>query len=424
MTVDSQPACATPLSELRSGASAATVAELPRQVLDILRQRGVTAGPVLLLTSAPLHSRKLDSAPQFQLTRGGIGMGATLLGQGDFAAVVLLLENTALAELEPLLVSVAARLKAGVVLILQLRGAALRTLLQPQQEQPLGNREAVHLLLLRSGYDRVWAHSRGVMTLRVSAKRAPASRPLKTCSIIVPVFNESETFPELMRRVLNKRLDHLGLEREIILIESNSTDGTREQVAAFAMTPGVRILWQDRPLGKGHAVRQGFTAATGDIILIQDADLEYDVNDYDALLEPLLEDRAAFVLGSRHSGGPGMRRFTDQRLLGEVFNFGHHCFTALINVLYGQHMRDPFTMFKVFRRDCLHGLQLECNRFDFDHELVIKLLLKGYRPLEIPVRYRSRSFNEGKKIRPFRDALTWLVADVKYRFQPLRPRLE
>jgi hypothetical protein len=422
MTVESHPASATPLSELRSDASAATATELPRQVLEILQQRGVTAGPVLLLTSAPLHGRKLDSAPQFQLTLGGIGMAATLLGQSDFAAVVLILENTAPAELEPLLACVAARLKAGALLFLQLRGIALG-LIEPQQEQPLGDREAVHLLLLRSGYDRVWAHSSG-MTLRISAKRAPANSALKTCSIIMPVFNESETFPELMRRVLNKRLDHMGLEREIILVESNSTDGTREQVAAFATTPGVRILWQDRPLGKGHAVRQGFTAATGDIILIQDADLEYDVNDYDALLEPLLEDRAAFVLGSRHSGSPGMRRFTDQRLLAEVFNFGHHCFTMLINVLYGQHMRDPFTMFKVFRRDCLHGLRLECNRFDFDHELVIKLLLKGYRPLEIPVRYRSRSFKAGKKIRPFRDALTWLVADVRYRLQPLRPRLE
>jgi len=138
-------------------------------------------------------------------------------------------------------------------------------------------------LLLRSGYDRVWAHSHR-KALCISAQRALA-RTVRTCSIIVPVFNEQRTFPELMRRLLHKRLDHLGLEREIILIEGNSTDGTRELVAGFAATPGVKILWEDRPLGKGHAVRAGLRVAAGDIVLIQDADLEYDLNDYDALLE-------------------------------------------------------------------------------------------------------------------------------------------
>jgi len=142
------------------------------------------------------------------------------------------------------------------------------------------------------------------------------------------------------------------------------------------------------------------------------------------LLEPLLNDRAAFVLGSRHSSGAGIRKFTDQRLLGMVLNAGHVFFTTVINVLYGQNLKDPFTMFKVFRRDCLHGLQFECDRFDFDHELVIKLVLKGYRPLEIPVSYRSRSFKQGKKIRPLRDAFTWIIADLKYRFERPRPRLD
>jgi glycosyltransferase involved in cell wall biosynthesis len=242
------------------------------------------------------------------------------------------------------------------------------------------------------------------------------------CSIIVPVFNERETFPGLMQALLEKRLDHMGLEREIIVVESNSTDGTRELVANFAATPGVKILWQDRPRGKGHAVREGLRVATGDFVLIQDADLEYDVNDYDALLEPLLQDRAAFVLGSRHTGQVRMRKFTDQRLLGAACDAAHLLFTALINVLYGQNMKDPFTMFKVFRRDCLYGLQFECDRFDFDHELVIKLVLKGYRPLEIPVNYCSRSFKQGKKIRLFRDPPTWIAADLRYRLRRLRPR--
>ena len=288
---------------------------------------------------------------------------------------------------------------------------------------PGGNREEMHLLLLRCGYDRVWIHAHH-RTLCCSARRAAGNSRSRTCSIIVPVFNESRTFPELMRTLLAKRLDHLGLEREIIVVESNSTDGTREQVASFAATPGVTILWEDQPRGKGHAVRAGMRRASGDIVLIQDADLEYDLDDYDALLEPLLHERAAFVLGSRHSGRVRMRRLPEQRVLGTLLDAAHVLFTAFINVLYGQRLRDPFTMFKVFRRDCLYGLQFECNRFDFDHELLIKLLLKGYQPLEVPVRYCSRSFKQGKKIRLFRDPPTWIAADVRYRLRRLRPRFE
>jgi hypothetical protein len=402
MTAESPPALA---SEFRLG-STTVAARLPRQVLSVLQQRGVTGGPVLLLTSAPLIAEELDVAPRFQLTSGSTGDAASLSSRYDFAAVVLFINSPV--TLEPLLSTIAKRLGPGALLVLKLTSTSL-------------DREAAHLLLLRSGYNRVWTHRHGG-TLCSSAHRAPADAAPRTCSIIVPVFNEKDTFPQLMRALLDKRLDHLGLEREIILVESNSTDGTREQVASFEATPGVKILWQDRPQGKGYAVRAGFQAATGDIVLIQDADLEYDLNDYDALLEPLLRDEAAFVLGSRHSGSARMRRFTNQRALGNVLNGAHLFFTALLNVLYGQNMKDPFTMFKVFRRDCLYGLTFECSRFDFDHELVIKLLLKGYRPLEIPVNYCSRSFKQGKKIRFFRDPPTWIAADLKYRLRPLRPK--
>lgn len=402
MTVESPPAF---ISELRLG-STTVAARLPRQVLHVLQQRGVTGGPVLLLTSAPLIAEELDLAPRFQLTSGATGEASSLLGRDDFGAVVLFINSPV--TLEPLLAAIAKRLRPDALLVLKLSSTTL-------------DREAAHLLLLRSGYNRVWTHRHG-RTLCTSAQRAPAEGARRTCSIIVPVFNEKDTFPELMRTLLAKRLDHLGLDREIILVESNSTDGTREQVASFATTPGVKIIWQDRPRGKGYAVREGFQAATGDIVLIQDADLEYDLNDYDVLLEPLLRDQAAFVLGSRHSGSVRMRRFTNQRVLGNVLNGAHLFFTALLNVLYGQNMKDPFTMFKVFRRDCLYGLTFECSRFDFDHELVIKLLLKGYRPLEIPVNYCSRSFTQGKKIRFFRDPPTWIAADLKYRLRPLRPK--
>jgi hypothetical protein len=414
MTVWSNPLCATPLRELRSSGDrleAAAAVELPREAVEILHQRGLVNGSVLLLADGRLRLQQHEAVPQFQVVGATIGEAGTLLNDGDFVAVVLILESTRASELEPILAAIAPSLAPGTALVLAL----------PTNRRSAIDRETAHLLLLRTGYDRMWAHSHRKFPC-ISAQRASAARAVKLCSIIVPVFNERDTFPELMQALLGKRFDHLGLEREIILIESNSTDGTRELVANYAATPGVKILWQDRPRGKGHAVREGLRLATGDIVLIQDADLEYDVNDYDALLEPLLQDRAAFVLGSRHTGRVRMRKFTDQRLLGAACDAAHLLFTALINVLYGQSMKDPFTMFKVFRRDCLYGLQFECNRFDFDHELVIKLVLKGYRPLEIPVNYCSRSFKQGKKIRLFRDPPTWIAADLKYRLRRLRPR--
>ncbi|HEY2465637.1 MAG TPA: glycosyltransferase family 2 protein [Steroidobacteraceae bacterium] len=385
---------------------------------DILRERGVADGStVLVLTDG--SPRRLEAIPQFHLIRGAISDVATVVSRGGFAAVVVILEESCANLLEPILRSIAWSLAPGVTLV--------ATLPTPSSKGAgaLGggpsDRDSAHLLLLRSGYDRVWMHSHR-RKICFSAKRAAATPNAMTCSIIVPVYNERNTFPELMRTLLAKSLDHLGLEREIILVESNSTDGTREQVAGFGSTPGVKILWQDRPRGKGHAVRAGLAVATGDIVLIQDADLEYDINDYDVLLEPLLAGRAAFVLGCRHGGRLRMRRFQEQKLLGETLNLAHLLLAGFINVLYGQNMKDPFTMFKVFRRECLYGLQLECNGFDFDHELVIKLVLKGYRPLEIPVNYRARSFKQGKKISFFRDPPGLIAADLKYRLQRLRPR--
>jgi hypothetical protein len=419
---DRDSADIAPVSELPLGDppyACAPGADLPHQVIDILRQRGIESGHLLLLAEGSFAPRRPQAAPQFQLTRVTASEAITL-SHADPVAVVILLENAGAQKAEALLASIATRLAPGIALALLIGRYGCGA----SNDHPADPREGAQLMLLRAGYERVWVHQHRGM-LCVSARRAGTPRAPRTCSIIVPVYNEKATFPELMRSVLAKPLEHLGLEREVIIVESNSTDGSRELVAGLAGTPGVKVLWQDRPLGKGHAVREALRAATGDIVLIQDADLEYEVNDYDALLEPLLKERAAFVLGSRHSGQGPMRVFADeQRLISQAFNFGHLCFTALINILYGQKLRDPFTMFKVFRRDCLYGLTLECNRFDFDHELLIKLVLKGYRPLEIPVRYRSRSFKQGKKIRPFRDALSWLQADFKYRLQRLRPHLD
>jgi hypothetical protein len=251
-----------------------------------------------------------------------------------------------------------------------------------------------------------------VVTARRTERR---EHPL--LSIVMPVYNERATFSTTMEAVLGKELPDMG--KEIIVVESNSTDGTRELVLNYKDHPGVKLILEDRPRGKGHAVRRGFREATGDIVMIQDADSEYDVYDYDALLEPLLTYEEAFVLGSRHTGTWKIRNFTHQPVVSLITNFGHFVFMTLLNVLYGQRLKDPFTMYKVFRRDCLHGLSFECNRFDFDFELVIKLLRKGYVPREIPVNYTSRSFGEGKKVSMLRDPWTWLVALFKFRFSPL-----
>ncbi len=239
-------------------------------------------------------------------------------------------------------------------------------------------------------------------------------RPLPTLSIVLPVFNESSTFPVLMEQLLD--LELANIQKQIIVVESNSKDNSRDLVLKYKDHPDVQIILQEKASGKGNAVREGMEHATGDILLIQDADLEYDLNDYHALLEPILTYRRPFVLGARHGGKWKMRHFSDQAQLSTYFNFGHVLFTTLLNVLYGQRMKDPFTMFKVFRRDCLYNLKFECDRFDFDFELFIKLIRKGYVPIEIPVNYYSRSFKEGKKVDMFRDPLTWVRASFKYRF--------
>lgn len=254
-----------------------------------------------------------------------------------------------------------------------------------------------------------WSASGILMTGRRT--EAPR-RPL--VSVVMPVYNERATFEHTIRAVLEKNCH--GVDKEVVIIESGSTDGTRELVRTYEETPGITVIFEDRPRGKGAAVRAGLERARGSIVLIQDADNEYDVNDYDALLEPILTYRRAFVLGSRHTGSWKVRKFADQPAVSAFFNFGHVLFRTALNVLYRQKIQDPFTMYKVFRRDCLHRLKFECNRFDFDFELVIKLLRKGYVPLEIPVNYTSRSFKDGKKVSTFRDPMTWIRALAKYRF--------
>jgi glycosyltransferase involved in cell wall biosynthesis len=234
-------------------------------------------------------------------------------------------------------------------------------------------------------------------------------------SVIVPVFNEIGTVKAAMDEILAKRVQ--GWELEFIVVESNSTDGTRDIVRTYEARENVRLVFEPAPKGKGHAVRAGLALATGDVIMIQDADLEYDLDDYEILLAPLAARTQSFVLGSRHGhGGWAMRKFSDQPFQALLLNLGHWVFTLCVNVALGVWLKDPFTMYKVFRRDCLEGVKLECDRFDFDWELLIKLVRRGHRPIEIPISYVSRSFKAGKKVRFFRDPITWLWALLKYRF--------
>lgn len=242
-------------------------------------------------------------------------------------------------------------------------------------------------------------------------------RPL--FSIVVPVYNEVATVGPALDELLALELP--GVAVELIVVESNSTDGSRQAVLARAHHPRMRVVLEDRPQGKGHAVRRGLAEARGDIIGIHDADLEYRTSDYPKLLAPILEGRADVVLGCRHVPGRPMRRLGSRRIQTWIVNAAHWGFTGLFDAVYGVRLRDPFTMFKIFRAECIEGLELVSDRFDFDWELLGKLIRRGYRPVEIGVDYSSRSFESGKKVRFFRDPPTWIAACLRFRIGSVPP---
>jgi glycosyltransferase involved in cell wall biosynthesis len=234
-------------------------------------------------------------------------------------------------------------------------------------------------------------------------------------SIIIPVYNEARTLRKLMNQVLKTKI---SIGKEIILIESNSTDGTREIVKKYEKHPLCKVYYQDKPRGKGNALKEGFKHATGDIILIQDGDLEYDPNDYQKLIQPILDGKTNFVLGSRHLSvnTHRVRILKENKIYAEVLNFGHYLFTGLFNILYRVQLTDPATMFKVYKRKCAKGIHFKSNYFELDWEIVAKLIKKGYTPLEVPIIYKSRSVAQGKKIRFFRDSTKVLYAIIRFRF--------
>jgi glycosyltransferase involved in cell wall biosynthesis len=235
-----------------------------------------------------------------------------------------------------------------------------------------------------------------------------------TLSVVMAVYNEAKTAATAIDRVLD--VDIPDVDVELVVVESNSVDGTRAIVSRYAEDPRVRLVLQDTARGKGAAVREGFTHATGDIILIQDADLEYSVEDYPKLIAPIVHGDVDFTLGCRHVPGQSVRVMEKARVVAPVMNTAHWVFTWLFNVTYRTKLRDPFTMYKVFRRECIEGVDFVADRFDFDWELAGKLVRLGYQPIEIPVDYKARSFHGGKKVRFFRDPPTWIAACIRFRF--------
>jgi len=231
-------------------------------------------------------------------------------------------------------------------------------------------------------------------------------------SIVMPVYNERATIEEILEQV---RAVDVGMERELVIVDDASTDGTRELLAQrFSADSGVRVFFHERNRGKGAAVRTGIEQARGDVVLIQDADLEYDPNDYREVLRPIVEEQAQVVYGSRFLG----RRY---RLLGRervafpVHYMGNRALNMLTNLLYRSSLTDMETCYKAIARPVLQGLDLRANKFDFEPEVTAKILRRGHRITEVPIRYRPRTYQEGKKI-SWRDGARAVWTLLKYRF--------
>ena len=241
-------------------------------------------------------------------------------------------------------------------------------------------------------------------------------------SIIMPVYNEIGTLDEIIRRVRAVDLtlnadganDLIGkplqLKKEIVIVDDGSTDGTREILARLqADNPtDLRIIFHERNGGKGAALRTGFEEATGDVFVVQDADLEYNPGDYVNLLIPILEGRTDVVYGSRFLGGP-------RAAMSLSHTIGNKGVTWFTNLLYGTVLTDMETCYKCFRREVIEGMALHSQRFEIEAELTAKIFKRNYSIFETPISYNGRQFHEGKKL-TWRDGFTAIATLIKYRF--------
>lgn len=237
---------------------------------------------------------------------------------------------------------------------------------------------------------------------------APDTTPppkLNKLSVVVPVYNERNTITEIIRRVRTVELPD-GIEREIIVVDDGSTDGTRDVLRQLGDST-VRVLFQERNQGKGAALRTGFSHATGDYVLVQDADLEYDPNDWPRLLGPVLAGKARVVYGSRFTG--------ERRNMLLLHWIGNRFLSLVTNVLYNTTLSDMETCYKLVDRALIESLALQSNRFDIEPEITAKILKRGVRIYEVPISYTGREFSEGKKIE-WTDGFGALWTLLKYRF--------
>jgi glycosyltransferase involved in cell wall biosynthesis len=241
-------------------------------------------------------------------------------------------------------------------------------------------------------------------------------------SIIMPVYNERATLQAIVERVQAVDLTvnagnsnpvlagPVTLEREIVIVDDGSTDGTRDILDDWREDPppNMQIIYHEQNSGKGAALRTGFQHATGDILIVQDADLEYDPRDYVKLLEPLLEGRAPVIYGSRFLGGP-------RAAMSLSHTLGNQFLTIVTNILYGTSLSDMETCYKCFRRDIIDGMVLRSRAFEIEPELTAKILKQGYTIFEVPISYNGRNFHEGKKI-GWKDGFSAVRTLVRYRF--------
>ena len=205
-------------------------------------------------------------------------------------------------------------------------------------------------------------------------------------SVVIPVFNERATIAQVIDRVRA-----VNLSKEIIVVDDGSTDGTRDVLRSLTEKIDMLILL-DRNSGKGAALKAGFAVATGDVVVIQDADLEYDPRDYVDLLEPIVARQADLVLGSRMNGAKPQRAYY-------FWNYvGNHLITSVARVLYNTTLSDVYTCYKMFRRECLKDVRFDSNGFEFDAEFLAKLLRRNLVVYEVPIAYYGRTYAQGKKI--------------------------